>query len=217
VRPRNVRPGTGLRELDDRIKSDGPFVAYSSRVLVEARKPQSSGVGAERLIAAFVGFRTDPDETISRMNMAMMGLMGAVAGASTVGIVEIMRSMAQTWVPRIAANSEHKHQMLANLQSQRDDAVKRWRAGLADARDSYRQWAAGPRDNGAPNVVGDEWFEGLRPHLPTAGEAAKYRIAHEVSCDNPTVALLSLEIGRIEREWVDETQGYPRRARKQPN
>ncbi|MBV9320460.1 MAG: hypothetical protein JOZ23_16510 [Mycobacterium sp.] len=147
------------------------------------------------------------------MNMAMMGLVGAVAGASTAGIVDIARSMAETWLPQIAANSQHKHQMIANLQSQHDEAVKRWRAGLAGARDTYRQWAAGPRDNDAPNVVGDEWFEGLRPHLPTTGEAATYRTAHEVNCDNPTVALLSLEIGRIEKEWMDETRHYPRRAR----
>ncbi len=75
--------------------------------------------------------------------------------------------------------------MIANVHSQRAEAVKQWRAGLADARDAYRQWAAGPRDNDAPNVVGDEWFEGLRPHLPATGEAAKYRTAHEISCDNP--------------------------------
>ena len=103
--------------------------------------------------------------------------------------------------------------MMANLHSQRAEAVQRWRAGLAIARDTHRQWAAGPRDHDAPNVVGDEWFEGLRPHLPTSGEAAKYRTAHEVNCDNATVALLSLEMGRIEREWVDETKSYPRRAR----
>jgi SAM-dependent methyltransferase len=30
-----------LRELHDRISDDGPFVAFSSRVLVEARKPKS--------------------------------------------------------------------------------------------------------------------------------------------------------------------------------
>ena len=53
-----------------------------------------------------------------------------------------------------------------NVQSQRYEAVKCWRAGLCGARDTYRQWAAGPRDSDPPNVVGDEWFEGLRPHLP---------------------------------------------------
>jgi hypothetical protein len=73
------------------------------------------------------------DGTISRVNMAMMGVIGAVAGASTAGIVGILRSMAEMWLPRIAANTEHKHQMIANLQSQRAEAVMRWRAGLAGA------------------------------------------------------------------------------------
>jgi len=142
-----------------------------------------------------------------------MGLLGVAAGASTAGVLGIVRLMADTWFPWLATNSEHKHQMMANLHPQRAEAVQRWRAGLANARDAYRQWAAEPRDHDAPNVVGDEWFEGLRPHLPITGEAAKYRTAHEVHCDNPTVALLSLEIGRIEREWVDETKSYPRRLR----
>ena len=142
-----------------------------------------------------------------------MGLLGVAAGASTAGVLGIVRLMADTWFPWLATNSEHKHQMMANLHSQRAEAVQRWRVGLANARDAYRQWAAEPRDHDAPNVVGDEWFEGLRPHLPITGEAAKYRTAHEVHCDNPTVALLSLEMGRIEREWVDETKSYPRRLR----
>jgi len=142
-----------------------------------------------------------------------MGLLGVAAGASTAGVLGIVRLMADTWFPWLATNSEHKHQMMANLHSQRAEAVQRWRVGLANAPDAYRQWAAEPRDHDAPNVVGDEWFEGLRPHLPITGEAAKYRTAHEVHCDNPTVALLSLEIGRIEREWVNEAKSYPRRAR----
>jgi hypothetical protein len=147
------------------------------------------------------------------MSMAGMGLMGVVAGASTAGILGAVRLMTDTWLPRQAASSEHKHQMMSNLHSQRHDAVRGWRAGLANARDTYRQWAAGSRDHDAPNAVGDEWFEGLRPHLPSTGEAAKYRTAHEINCDNATVAVLSLEIGRIEREWVDETKSYPRRVR----
>ena len=93
------------------------------------------------------------------------------------------------------------------------DTVTQWRAGLAGACDGYRQWAAGPRDDNPPNVVGAAWFEGLRPHLPTTGEAATYRTAHEISCDNLTVALLSLEIGRVEKQWMDEAKSYPRRAR----
>jgi len=141
-----------------------------------------------------------------------MGFMGLVAGASTAGVLGIVRVMGDTWFPRLATVSEHRHQMISNLHSQRHDSVQRWRAGLANARDVYRQWAVS-RDGDAPNVVGDEWFEGLRPHLPTTGEAAKYRMAHEVNCDNVTVATLSLEIGRIEREWVDDAKSYPRRVR----
>ena len=143
-----------------------------------------------------------------------MGVVGVVAGASTAGVLGLVRLMAESWFPWLAASSEHKHQMISNLHSQRYDTLQRWRAGLADARDTYRQWADGPRDHAAPNVVGDEWFEGLRPHLSPTGEAAKYRTAHEVNCDNPTVALLSLEIGRVERDWINEAKSYPRRARR---
>jgi hypothetical protein len=148
------------------------------------------------------------------MSMAGMGLMGLVAGASTAGMLGVVRLVSDTWLPRLAASSEHKHEMIATLHSRRHDSVQSWRSGLANARDTYRQWAAGSRDGDAPNVVGDEWFEGLRPHLPSTGEAAKYRTALDVNCDNPTVALLSLEIGRIEQEWVDEAKSYPRRVRK---
>ncbi len=142
-----------------------------------------------------------------------MGVMGLTAGASTAGILGVMRLMGDHWLPRMASNSERKHQMIASLQAQRHETVQHWRAGLACARDTYRQWAVGPRNNDAPNAVGDEWFEGLRPHLGSTGEAATFRTAHEIHCDNPTVALLSLEIGRVERQWVDEAKSYPRRVK----
>jgi hypothetical protein len=147
------------------------------------------------------------------MDSAMMGLAGTVVGASAVGVVGIVRSIAETWFPGMVANADHKHQMKVNLQSQRYEAVKQWRCGLASARDAYRQWANGPRDTDAPNVVGDEWFEGLRPYLPTNGEAAQYRHAHEIQCDNATVMRLSLEIGRIENEWTQEANGGRRPTR----
>jgi hypothetical protein len=147
------------------------------------------------------------------MDMAMMGLMGTVVGASAVGIAAVARSAADTLLPRMVDGSNNKHQMKIQLHSRRCDTIQRWRTGLADARDAHRQWACGPRDADAPNVVGDEWFEGLRPHLPTTGEAAKFRTAHEVHCDNPTLMLLSLEIGRVEREWTEEARGRQRRLR----
>lgn len=147
------------------------------------------------------------------MDGAMMGLMGTVVGASAVGVAGVARSVADTMLPGMVEKTNHRHQLSLHLHSQRHEAVQRWRTGLADARDVYRRWASGPRDSDAPNVVGDEWFEALRPHLPTAGEAAKYRTAHEVHCDNPTVMLLSLEIGRIEKEWAEEAKGRQRRLR----
>jgi hypothetical protein len=145
------------------------------------------------------------------MDGAMMGLMGTVVGASAVGVAGVARSVADTFLPGMVANTNHQHQIKMQLHAQRHDAIQRWRSGLADARDAYRQWASGPRNGDPPNVVGDEWFEGLRPYLPTTGEAAKFRTAHEVHCDNPTLMLLSLEIGRVESEWTDEAKGHRRR------
>jgi hypothetical protein len=149
------------------------------------------------------------------MDMMTMGLMGTVVGASAVGIAGVARSAADNLLPGMVESNSNKHQMRIHLHSQRCDAVQRWRTGLADARDAYRLWECGPRVDDAPNVVGDEWFEGLRPHLPTTGEAAKYRTAHEVHCDNPTLMVLSLEIGRVEKEWAEEAKGHrPRRRNR---
>jgi hypothetical protein len=144
------------------------------------------------------------------MDIAMMGLMGTVVGASAVGIAGVARSAADTFLPGMVSSSNNKHQMKMHLHSQRCEAIQRWRAGLADARDVYRQWASGPRNGDAPNVVGDEWFEALRPYVSTTGDAAKFRTAHEVHCDNATLMLLSLEIGRIEKEWIEEAKGRRR-------
>jgi hypothetical protein len=63
-------------------------------------------------------------------------------------------------------------------------------------------------------VVGDVWFEALRPHLSATGDTAKFRTAHEVHCDNPTLIVLSLEIGRIEQEWTEEAKGRRRNRRR---
>jgi hypothetical protein len=52
------------------------------------------------------------------MSMAGMGLLGVAAGASTAGVLGIVRLMADAWFPWLAANSEHKHQMISNLHSQ---------------------------------------------------------------------------------------------------
>ena len=69
-----------------------------------------------------------------------MGLMGLVAGASTAGMLGVVRMMGDTWLPRLAASSEQNHHMIANLHSQRHDSVRRWRAGLENARNAHRRW-----------------------------------------------------------------------------
>jgi hypothetical protein len=147
------------------------------------------------------------------MDGAMMGIAGAVVGASAMGMAGVARSAADTFLPRMVSDTNHKHQLKMQLHAQRHETVQRWRAGLAGARDAYRQWACGPRSEDAPNVVGDEWFEALRPHLSTTGDAAEFRTAHEVHCDNPTLITLSLEIGRIEKEWTEEAKGGHRGRR----
>jgi hypothetical protein len=147
------------------------------------------------------------------MDMMTMGLMGTVVGASAMGIAGIAKSTVDNLLPGMAVSGTNKHQMRTQIHAQRCEAIQQWRSGLAGARDAYRQWSAGPRVDDPPNVVGDEWFEGLRPHLPTTGEAAKFRTAHEVHCDNPTLMQLSLEIGRVEKEWTEEAKGRRRRWR----
>jgi hypothetical protein len=147
------------------------------------------------------------------MDGAMMGIAGAVVGASAMGMAGVARSAADTFLPRMVDDKNHKNQIKMQLHAQRHEAVQRWRSGLANARDTYRQWACGPRTQDAPSVVGDEWFEALRPHLSTTGDAAEFRTAHDVHCDNPTLITLSLEIGRIEKEWTEEAKGGRRRPR----
>lgn len=142
------------------------------------------------------------------MNLAMMGIVGAVAGASSTGLITLLKSALDNAAQRRTAEAERRHQVVGSLRAQRDTTIKLWRMGLEHARDAYQRCLAEAADgSAAPNVVGDEWFETLRPHLPKSGGAAALRTATDVRCDNKTVALLSLEIGRIEKLWLDEAIG----------
>ncbi len=142
------------------------------------------------------------------MNLAMMGIVGAVAGASSTGLVTLLKSALDNAAQRRTSEAERRHQVVASLRAQRDTTIKLWRMGLEHARDAYQRSLADSVDgSAAPNAVGDEWFETLRPHLPKSGAAAALRTATDVRCDNQTVALLSLEIGRIEKLWLDEAIG----------
>src|SRR6516165_12728893 len=77
------------------------------------------------------------------MDMVTMGLMGVVVGASSMGAAGVARSAADTFLPRMGQDNNHRHQIKMQLHAQRCDTVQRWRTGLADARNAYRQWASG--------------------------------------------------------------------------
>lgn len=80
------------------------------------------------------------------MEMAMMGLLGTVVGASAMGIGGIAKSIAEAYVPGVAAAKDRRQQMNVDLQARRYEAVRVWRSGLCSASNAYRQWEAGSRD-----------------------------------------------------------------------
>jgi len=54
---------------------------------------------------------------------------------------------------------------------------------------------------------------GLATALANYRRSSEIRTAHEVHCDNPTLMLLLLEIGRVEHEWTEEAKGHRRQLR----
>jgi hypothetical protein len=83
-----------------------------------------------------------------------------------------------------------------------------WREELRVARNVYEGWRQrGNTTTNPPNIVGDEWFESLRPNLSETGDPAAFREADLISCDHVTLVIVSLEIGRIEKAWLDEAKG----------
>ena len=139
-----------------------------------------------------------------QMDMMTMGLMGTVVGASAVGIAGVAKSAADNLLPGMVGNLNNKHQTRIHLHTRRCDDVQRWRTGLAEARDSYRQWECGPRSDAPPNVVGDEWFEGLRPHLPV----------HRRSGEIPHCARSSLRQSRLSCCSRSKSDGSKRSGQK---
>lgn len=62
------------------------------------------------------------------MEMAMMGLLGTVVGASAMGIGGIAKSIAEAYVPGVAAAKDRRQQMNVDLQARRYEAVRVWRS-----------------------------------------------------------------------------------------
>lgn len=114
---------------------------------------------------------------------------------------------AEAEVQREHDDSVRRREIAVQMLQQRRALISRWREQLRYARDVYDVWLQGEKASNIsydpPNVVGDEWFEELRPHLSAE---SPYRMAIQVSCDISVVTALSIEIGRIEREWIAEAQ-----------
>ena len=97
-----------------------------------------------------------------------------------------------------------RRQVATGMLQQRRSTIANWREQLRFSRNVHDTWKERGNHWGEPNVVGEEWFEELRPHLAVE---SPYATSHEVHCDIETVTALSIQIGRIEREWTAEAQG----------
>jgi hypothetical protein len=113
---------------------------------------------------------------------------------------------AEAKAQRDHEEAKQRRQQAAQMMDYRRATIADWREKLRHAHIEHNGWRSGNTNIAPqPNVVSREWFEELRPHL--SGDAQRFRTARAVYCDSATVALLSLEIGRIEREWTAEAQG----------
>lgn len=123
---------------------------------------------------------------------------------------------AEAKAQREHQDAVRRRQVAADLLPQRQARIDAWRENLRVARNEVQSWQLElmhvegedePRHRlreEQPNVVGEEWFEELRAHLP---DDSMYRRAQSVFCDLETVTALALEVGRIERAWTAEAQG----------
>jgi hypothetical protein len=150
------------------------------------------------------------DAAVDAATAALFGAGIGVAPATVKAVLDWRSSRA---------GREHETKM--KLREERLVLVKQWRQGLAVSHAAYRQWlikedegvpprtvvvrAKEPLD--VPDAAPTEWFASLRRHISEQGAAARFREAEEVMCDKETVVILQIEIGRIERKWLDdETQ-----------
>lgn len=113
-----------------------------------------------------------------------------------------------------AHESEQRRFEIAHAQLQRRrESIARWRRELSEAHRAWTAWdLEGADDTLKPRVVGETWFEELRVQLnPNGGIHIHQCITatdNEIFDLNPEIHRdLSLEIGRLERQWEAEAIG----------
>lgn len=166
-----------------------------------------------------------------RVNPAWIAVIGTAAGAGVTGIVGIAKAVvdavsarsqrtheaAQAKAQRDAEKDEkdaqREHERITALRKARAEQIAYWRDGLNRSALAYQRWA-NIYDNErqrqkaiaegvfVPNIVGDAWFQSLRPHLPD-----RFRTQSVLRCDAELVVELGDEINRVQREWPAEGRG----------
>jgi len=142
------------------------------------------------------------------MDVAWIGAISALGGA----LVGAAPATITALVQRNNARDQRAHEVAMKLRDSRDELAKEWHQGLAESHSAYHQWIV--RSNRAdqdefvnpdiPDAASTAWFGKLRPYISETGAAADLRYAESVYCDQRVVVTLSLEIGRIEQEWLAE-------------
>jgi hypothetical protein len=125
------------------------------------------------------------------------------------------RPQSPPWFSGVT-RAQREHELALNLRARRDELLKEWHEGLADSHSAYQKWLVHLNRPGAdqsefmnpdiPDAAGTAWFGKLRPYISETGDAAEYRYASSLHCDQGTVVVLSMEIGRIEQEWLAEVK-----------
>jgi hypothetical protein len=128
-------------------------------------------------------------------------------GGAAIGVAPSVVKGALDWR---TSKADREDQNALKLREERRDLIDKWRSGLAESHATYQRWLiekykdVPPRTvivepdkplgaSDEPDAVGSRWFASLRPRISDTGEAAVYRNADELHCDNETVRILQNE------------------------
>jgi hypothetical protein len=166
-----------------------------------------------------------------RVDSAWIAVIGTAAGAGVTGVVGIGKAVvealsarsqrkhdsdqakAQRDAEKADKDAQREHERLTALRKSRWQQISSWREGLALSASAYQKFAAVFDDDNShrnasarllvtPNVVGDAWFQSLRPHL-----SDEFRTQSVLRCDAELVVKLGDEIDRVQRGWAAESEG----------